>query len=289
MLEELNTRFGNLVHFAEAPGGVVCAEVKNESGSATIALFGAQIIDWTPNGEKPVIWLSEEAFPFKGKSLRGGAPVCWPWFGAHSDPSLPAHGFARNAAWEAVSAAIASDGRTSFVLRLAMAREGWPLSLEMRILVGKTLDVDLLTKNEGENPVAVSQALHTYFAVGDIENTRVSGLDGFEYLDKVDGFSRKTQEGDVTFSGEVDRVYLGTKSDAVIEDPVLGRRIVISKTGSSSTVVWNPWSGKAEKMGDLGKDGWKRMLCVENANAAEDTRTLAPGETHVLGVRYRVE
>jgi D-hexose-6-phosphate mutarotase len=151
------------------------------------------------------------------------------------------------------------------------------------------LEIELITRNTGVTPITVSEALHTYFQVGDVREIAVNGLDGCEYLDKVDGYKRKQQAGPVTFSGELDRVYLDTVTDCLIDDPGLNRRIRITKRGSRSTVVWNPWSEKAAKMGDLGGDGFLKMVCVESANAADNLVTISSGEEHRLGVIYRLE
>jgi D-hexose-6-phosphate mutarotase len=137
--------------------------------------------------------------------------------------------------------------------------------------------------------VVIGEALHTYFHIGDIAAVRVRGLEGCDYLDKVDGGARKQQRGAIRFTGETDRVYVNTAAECVIEDERLRRRIHVAKSGSQATVVWTPWVEKADKMGDFGPDGWRGMVCVESANAAENTLTLKPGGTHTLAVEYRVE
>lgn len=297
MINELNERFGieGKIVFRVGPGGGIFVDVGNDEARATIALQGAQVIDWTPIGDKPVIWLSSEAKFATGKSVRGGAPVCWPWFGPHpSESAFPAHGFARTVPWEIAETRTLADGSTRLVFRLTgteASRAQWPhpTQLESHVTVGKTLEVDLVTRNSGAGPVTIGQALHTYFSVGDIRKVSIRGLEDRPYLDKVEGFSRKIQSGAVTFTGETDRIYLESTGDCMIDDPVLDRSIRIAKRGSASTVVWNPWIDKAAKMGDMGEDGWMRMLCVENANAADDVRVLAPGAEHHLWVSYRVE
>lgn len=277
--------------FKEGEAGLVVAEVSNAHAEATVALQGAQVLSWAPRREKPVIWLSPAAKLAPGKSIRGGVPICWPWFGPHaSDPSRPNHGYARIARWEV----FASEGSTRISLRLVeddATRALWPHTtpVEMHITVGAALECELVTRNAWNLPVTVGDALHTYFAVGDVREVAIDGLDGTSYLDKVDGGTRKQQTGPVTISAETDRIYLDSIADCVIRDPVLKRAIRISKRGSHSTVVWNPWTDKAAKMGDLGDDGYLHMLCVESANAADDVVTLAPGEEHRLWVCYSVE
>lgn len=283
------------LHFAEGLGGLPVAQIENRYAGATLALQGAHLLTWTPRGQRPVIWLSPAAKFAPGKSVRGGVPVCWPWFGPHpQEPSFPAHGFARTVPWEPVESAVLEDGRTQLVLRLVQTeatRAQWPhpCELVLEVSVGETLEISLLTHNTGSAPFTLGQALHTYFAVGDVRRVRVHGLDGCPYLDKVEGLARKSQTGPVTIDAEVDRIFLESRADCLIEDPTWQRRIRIAKQGSASTVVWNPWVEKAVQMGDLGPDGHLHMLCVESANAAEDVVHVPAGGTHRLWVRYGVE
>jgi glucose-6-phosphate 1-epimerase len=295
-LDTLNRRFGipGQVSFKPGPGGMDAVEVSNAEASATILLQGAHLIAWTPKGEAPVIWTSPEAKFAPGKSVRGGVPVCWPWFGPHATrPDFPAHGFARTVMWEPIGVEALPEG-TWLAFRLVAneaTRAMWPhpTELVLQMVVGRTLDMDLATWNRGDTPVTIGDALHTYFAVGDVRFIKIHGLHMVEYLDKVDGNTRKTQLGPVIIRGEVDRIYLNTPDACVIEDPKLARRIRIVKENSRSTVVWNPWIEKAAKLGDLGPEGHLHMVCVESANAAEDVVTLAPGAEHHLWVRYSVE
>jgi len=296
-LGDLNARFGieNTLVFEPGPGELPVAAVENEAASAVIALQGAQLIRWAPRGEHAVIWLSEAARLAPGKSIRGGVPVCWPWFGPHhTEANYPAHGYARTVSWEVLSTEALGAAQTRLLFRLVESdatRAWWPhdTPLECSITVGQALELELLTRNAGNEPVTIGEALHTYFEVGDVSQVQVLGLEDGEYLDKVDGLRRKTQQGPVSIAGEVDRVYVNSSSPCVISDPVLGRRILIEKRGSESTVVWNPWVEKAEKMGDLGEQGYRHMLCVESGNAADNVLTVAPDAEHRLWVRYSVE
>ncbi|MEK7207833.1 MAG: D-hexose-6-phosphate mutarotase [Pseudomonadota bacterium] len=293
----LNARFGvsGQVVFKQGPGGLAVVEVANSQGTATIALQGAHVMTWAPRGAQPVIWLSRAAKFAPGKSIRGGAPICWPWFGPHAtESSYPGHGFARTVPWEVIEARACANGATYLVLRLVPSdatRAQWPQAtpVEARITVGRTLEIDLVTRNEGTAPVTIGDALHTYFEVSDVRKTAIHGLGGCPYLDKVDGGKRKSQTGPVTIGAEVDRVYLDSTADCLIDDPGLGRRIRVHKRGSRSTVVWNPWIDKAAKMGDFGNHGYLNMVCVESTNAADDVVTLAPGGEHHLDVTYSVE
>ena len=293
----LNRYFGipEQVNFKDGPGGLTVAEVTNSLASATIALQGAHVMTWAPQGESPVLWLSRAAKFAPGKSIRGGVPVCWPWFGPHAqEASFPGHGYARTVMWEVVKTETLADGATRLTFRLietAATRAQWPHPSEVTLMVtvGRTLALDLVTRNTGKEPIVIGDALHTYFEVSDIRNVTIRGLEDCPYIDKMDNGSRKRQEGPVTIGAETDRIYLDSIADCLIEDPGRKRRIRIAKRGSRSTVVWNPWIEKAAKMGDFGENGYLNMVCVESANAAEDVVTVAPGGAHSLQVVYGVE
>lgn len=296
-LSQLNGRFGHpgVVEFIEGPGGLTLVSIHGAASEARIALRGAHLLDWTPLGQQPVIWLSERARFSAGTAIRGGVPVCWPWFGPHpSDASLPAHGVARTGRWEILGIDASDHGNIRIRLRLVRddaAHERWPHNtpVEIRFTIGQALSIELTTHNLGAAPVVVGQALHTYFQVSDIRRVRVLGLEDRPYLDKLDGGRRHVQAGAVAFSAETDRVYLDSTADCVIEDPGLGRRIRIAKQGSRSTVVWNPWAERSAQTGDFTADGYLTMLCIEAANAADDVVSIAPGAEHTLAVRYTIE
>ncbi|MDD5249044.1 MAG: D-hexose-6-phosphate mutarotase [Rhodocyclaceae bacterium] len=293
---ELNRRFAiaGRLGFADMPGGFTVARVTTAFAEATIAVQGAHVMTYQPAGQAPLIWLSRRAKFAPGKSIRGGVPVCWPWFGPHAaNPQFPAHGFARTVPWRLVAAAELPDGRVRVSFELipsAANRVQWPHDAVVRnsITVGQELEVELATTNTGRAPFELGQALHAYFEVGDIRRATVTGLEGCDYLDKMDGGKRKRQAGPIAFAAETDRIYLGTRGCCSIVDPALERSILVTSTGSRSTVVWNPWLGKAEKMGDFGPDGYLDMVCVETANAAADVIQLAPGATHVMTTQYRL-
>lgn len=283
------------LHFHRNPAGLVFAEIDNAAGTASICLQGAHLTSFRPKAQpEPVVWVSEAARYLPGKSIRGGVPVCWPWFGPHAgEGSFPAHGFARTVPWAVLDSG-ASQGATHIALQLEASdatRAQWPhdTPVTLRISVSDTLDMALTTHNATTEALLLSEALHTYFQVGDIAEVELLGLDGCAYLDKTEAFARKQQQGAVRFAAEMDRVYVHTRSECVIHDPRLQRRIRIAKQGSASTVVWTPWEQKAAAMGDYTAQGWRNMLCVESANAADNTLTLPPGETHTLSVRYCAE
>ena len=286
--------------FRVGAGGLTYADIDNHGGRATICLQGAHVVSFRPKSQhEPVVWVSDAAKFAPGKSIRGGAPVCWPWFGAHaSEAAFPAHGFARTVAWNVTGTRRRNDARTEITLQLVdndQTRAQWPhpTRLTLTVVVGDRLEMRLATTNLGEAPIQIGEALHTYFHISDIGTVKVMGLEGATFHDKVDHFATKKQSGAIGFSGEVDRVYVNTPADCVIEDAGLKRRIRIAKTGALSTIVWTPWTEKAEKMGDMGRGksgaGWREMVCVESANAMDNVVTVAPGETHTLAVTYSVE
>lgn len=296
---DLNQRFAiaNHIQFMEGEGGLAVAQIANAHATARIALQGAHLMTWQPRGQKePVIWLSKYAKFAPAKSIRGGIPICWPWFGPHaSDSKLPGHGFARTVMWDVLETRDLQDGATNVRFGLVetdVTREQWPhpCSAELELSVGKTLHAELVTRNIGNQAFTLGEALHTYFHVSDIGQMSIHGLEECDYIDKAGGASeRRTQQGSIAIDSEVDRVYLDTVADCIIEDRGLNRSIRISKQGSRSTVVWNPWIEKADKMGDFGPDGYRGMVCVESANALDNVVTVEPGASHRLAVLYSVE
>jgi len=299
----LNDRYAlaRELRFREGPDGLIFAEVQNEQASATVCLQGAHLTTWRPSTQTaPVIWISAAAQYAARKSIRGGIPVCWPWFGPHAaDGRLPAHGFVRTMEWEVRNCRRTEQGQTQLSLEISdseQTRALWPhhFHLELQFTIGTALGVELITTNTGIADFPLGEALHTYFQIGDIESIRVLGLDGAEFVDKVAGGRRVRQEGAVRFHQEVDRVYVNNAADCAIEDLTLRRRIHLSKSGSRSTVIWTPWAEKAQKMGDLGpgagnQGGWREMVCVESGNALENAVTVEPGAVHRLTALYRVE
>ncbi len=302
---EIEQRHGlpGRLRFHSHPSGLVFADARGDWGTATVCLQGAQVTSWRPAGQSvPVVWCSTAARPQRGKSVRGGVPVCWPWFGPHETAGLPAHGFARNLDWTVGSTASAADGSVELLLQLppaavaaeaslAAARAAWPhrYRLELRLRLGDALSLELRTTNVDDRAFVVGEALHTYFTVGDIGSAEVHGLDGCSYVDKTEGGRVREQQGAVRFAAETDRVY-AHPAQCTIVDPRLGRRILIAGSGSASTVVWTPWSAKAAALGDFGPgESWRRTFCVESANALDRRVQVEAGATHALAAQYRVE
>jgi glucose-6-phosphate 1-epimerase len=211
--------------------------------------------------------------------------VCWPWFGARD--ALPAHGFVRTRLWQVRETKLAPSGEVT--LRLGIVDDAstcalWNhgFDLELVVTVGKTLTMALTTLNTGDMPISITQALHTYFCVGQIGQTSVRGLESCTYLDKVQNFAAHQQNGAVSFAGETDRVYIDTTADCLIDDVANHRLIRVAKQGSASTVVWNPWSEREKAFADMAPGEYQQMLCVETCNAGPDQVVVAPGATHTL-------
>ena len=279
-----------------ADQGLITAEITNAHANASICLQGGQVLSWRPlSTSEPALWTSQDAQFAVGKSIRGGIPVCWPWFGAHAlETDFPAHGFARTQAWQVKGSRTLDDGSIELSLTMpisAISQAMWPHQAQLDILVnvGETLKIALITRNLGDVDFTISEALHTYFSVSDIAQVQVEGLDGIHFHDKAAGWTEGDQIGAIPFATEVDRVYVNTSERCSIVDAGFKRRIHIKKIGSQSTVVWNPWADRAAQMGDLGQDGWKRFVCVESANALSNIVTVPAGKSHTLAVEYRVE
>jgi glucose-6-phosphate 1-epimerase len=316
---ELQSKFGmpGVLAFEKTASGLVVAHVTAPAAETTIYLQGAHLTHWKPAGQAPVLFLSSRSDLVPGKPIRGGVPIIFPWFGERSDGKAgPMHGFARTSEWQLAFAAMAGDD-----LHLTFTLEPTDVSRDLgfdhfklayQMTIGRTLTLELMVVNDsglggarGGGPAAATaktdaantgaplvfeEALHTYFAVGDARKISIDGLGGVTYIDKVDGFKRKVQpEGTLHLEGRTDRPYLNTESTCVLHDPAGARKIVVAKTGSKSTVVWNPWADFTATMSDMKPDAWIHMTAVETANVADNAVTLKPGETHAMRVTISIE
>ena len=296
-IDLLNKQFAisNHIIFKAGPGGLIVAEINNEQASATVFLHGGQATSFRPNGQESVLFLSNLSHFESGKPIRGGIPVSWPWFADHpTDRTKPAHGFASISTWAVISTEQISENETRLRLGLTNSEFTRPMfpyafDLEIVINIGKELAIELITRNKGNEAFTITSAFHSYYKVSNIEDVVVRGLEYCTYIDKVDNFKKKMQEGPIKISGETDRIYLGTTNDCLINDPGLKRQIRIQKEGSESTVVWNPWIDKALEMNDLGDKDYKQFVCVETANAGVDLINLAPGSDHRLRANISIE
>jgi glucose-6-phosphate 1-epimerase len=286
----------NALRFEDTPGGLVRAVISTPAAGAELYLQGAHVTHWTPRGQRPVLFLSAKSLFTPGKAIRGGVPIIFPWFGPRSDGKPgPAHGFARTTEWSVEEAKLRDDGNVQITLALAPNETSRGLGyasfyLRYRVTIGSALEMELETRNDASEPLTYEEALHAYFAIADIRQASVSGLEGTTFIDKTDGFKRK-QLGNQPFeiAKETDQVHLSTQATCVIHDPVWQRRITVDKAGSDSTVVWNPWIDKTKGMSDMAPDEWQNMLCVETANAADNAVHLSPGASRKMTASIRVE
>ena len=292
--QTLNTRFGlpGKLRIQDAAPGIPVIEITTPDAMARVAVQGGQVLEWQPRGHKPVIWVSRAAVFQAGKGVRGGVPVCWPWFGAVD--GKPAHGFVRTRMWDVRETR--EDLAGTVVVRLGIrddesSRALWnhAFDLELIVTVGAALKLELVTRNTGDAPFTITEALHTYFRVGDINQTQVGGLEEATCLDKVRDLSRTLQTGPITFSGETDRIYVNTTADCLILDPALGRNIRVAKSGSTSTVVWNPWIDKEKSFADMAAGEYRDMLCVETGNAGPEEIEIQSGGKHSMVAFVGVE
>jgi glucose-6-phosphate 1-epimerase len=269
--------------------GLPALRLRGRGCEALVYLHGAHVASFRSPEHGELLWLSQQAVYAPGKAIRGGIPICFPWFGAHpTRPDLPAHGFARTRSFRFEGSQERGDGIEAELSLVSDAETASafpaPFAARLRVRVGvegPRLGVRLEVENRARESFDYELALHTYLTVGDVRQARVLGLAGASYDDKVSG-ARGVIEGaaPITFGGETDRVY-SSSAAVTVEDPALRRRIVVDKRGSATTVVWNPWLAKAQRMADFGDDEWPGMLCIEAANARPAQVTLAAGAKHV--------
>ncbi len=295
-LSSLRSRFGQEgVQFEQLGEDLSVVRLQSQLGSVSIALNGAHVLEYSDASGAALLWLSEKANLENGKPIRGGVPICWPWFGPHpEDSEKPAHGFARVSQWELIDIKDErSDGGLAAELRLTdseFSRSLWPYPFELRFRVSLLLGAlgfELTTHNTGERAFQICEALHTYFGVRSIHSTSVDGLDGVPYLDQLESMERKDQKGTIQFDREVDRIYLDPPTKAWVDGSRSGKRIEIESRGSQSAVVWNPWIDKAKRMADFGDEEYLEMLCYETANAGPHVISVEPGEQHTIGASIR--
>jgi glucose-6-phosphate 1-epimerase len=292
----LNDRLAlpGLAQVVAGNGDLPKVQITTPQASAEIYLHGAQLTSWIPSGASDVIFLSTRSKWAEGSAIRGGVPICFPWFRAKADdPKAPSHGFVRIKSWELD--AITREGDLLIVTLSTESddatRKWWPhdFQLQHRITVGAELKMELVMRNTGTTPATFEEALHTYHRVGDAMAIRIGGLDEALYLDNTDANREKTQHGDIAFTKQTDNAYLNTTHDLEIIDPELKRRIINRKENTLTTVVWNPWQEGAASMSDLGKDEWQVMACAEASNIRDFAVTLQPGAAHTMAATIRVD
>ncbi|MBX2853252.1 MAG: D-hexose-6-phosphate mutarotase [Phycisphaeraceae bacterium] len=290
-LHLLNQHFGieDVLHFSGGEGGLWRALITTEKCTAELYRHGAHLTRWRPRGHDEVIWLSQQARYLYDKAIRGGVPICFPWFAGNQpayDPDGPAHGYARVTTWEFIDAKHDADGVT-----LSLRTETEPcFTLRYDVTFGDTLTMRLTATNTGSAPATFESALHTYFVISQIKQVQVTGLENADYIDTVGGNIQSMTQDDqpIKFESETDRTYTSDATTKII-DTGLQRTITIEKQHSGSTVVWNPWTDKAKAMADFGDDEWPGMLCVESGNIQPNAITLEPEQSHTMQAVIRVE
>jgi glucose-6-phosphate 1-epimerase len=282
-----------MITLQDGDGGLPFLSIENQAARAKICLLGATVLEYQPVGAEPVLWTSPNSRFEVGTPIRGGIPVCWPWFGQSATPGLPAHGFVRTLLWEVSRVEEGSAERTLVELACHESPETlklWPheFTLKLRVLVGQDLQVTLETTNRGAQEFGFSAALHTYFAISDIENIQIDGLKNTPFLSKVHNFKQFVEAGPIRIDQQVDRVYLDTVAACTIHDSVSKRHIVVEKEGSRTTVVWNPWAKLAAEMTDLGPETYRKYVCVETVVGPQEGMRLAAGGTQRMTQKIKI-
>ncbi|MFT4538200.1 MAG: glucose-6-phosphate 1-epimerase [Planctomycetota bacterium] len=295
-IDALNEAFGieGALTFGRGGGGLPLARVSTTRCHAEIYLHGAHVTSWYPTGQQEVLWVSSTSSYDSDRAIRGGVPICWPWFGDHPEGAgRPAHGFARTSEFTVADTACDADGNCTMEFRLEpdeRSRSLWPtdFGLSLHARFGSELDLQLCMRNDSGSVVEHSSALHTYLRVGNVEGVELQGFAGHDYLDKLRGFERHHQAQEPRIEKRTDRVYVDSTNECRLIDPEWNREITVAKTGSRATVLWNPGREIAASMSDFDDDGYRTMLCIESANTADDLITLNPGQEHRIGTTLRV-
>lgn len=278
----------------DTPGALRRLDVATRLAEAQVYLQGAHVTRFQPRGQRPALFVSERSAFMAGHPIRGGVPICFPWFGARADGGAgPMHGFARLTEWQLAESRVDEDGTAhlSFQLAVDAARALWPAEAAVRydVQIGSALRLALSVTNRSAEPIRFEEALHTYLAVSDVRQVSIAGLAGAHYEDRLIPDQAFTQgEEPIVIRAETDRIYAPTRATCIVHDPGWGRRVVVEKSGSDSTVVWNPWIAKAKAMPDFGDDEWPGMLCIETCNVRAHAVTLPPGQSHTMAAVIRI-
>ncbi|MGD9653817.1 MAG: D-hexose-6-phosphate mutarotase [Sulfuricurvum sp.] len=297
-IEELNSLYSHTgyVTFKEGPEGFPIAHITTPYATAIITLYGAQLLSYTfAIDTNDLLFLSEKAIFKEGTPIRGGVPICWPWFGP--DPQNQGrsdHGLARTRMWNVVSSDLLHNRECRLVLELNDTPETyalWPhrFRLTLTLTVGETLTMELTTHNLGDTAMELTQALHTYFKLGDITHTTITGLERFAYNDKTDGGAEKKADNPIRIHAETDRIYPFDGGDIVINDESFARNIRIKCENSKTVVVWNPWIRVCKLKADLTPEDYTKTVCIETANAGSEIITVQPKESYTLKALYSIE
>jgi len=309
-IQRLYERYGELEGISiECQKELVAIGIINKIARAEVFLQGAQVTGYQRHGEPSILFLSKECQYKQGSALRGGVPICWPWFGdlnknnsaLQKQFTLPfvesasAHGFVRNVDWDVTEIDISDDETTRIILEYIITKDNifnWPFSAKLvyEINIGKRLTLSLRIHNTDKKTFMFSGALHTYFNVSHIDHVKVKGLHDVSYIDALKNWETFKQQGDISFNSELDRIYLLRSIDECSHGSKVNlkdgnRELIIESSGSGSLVIWNPWVEKSQRLSQFLADDYQKMVCIETANAADDMVTLEPNAEHVLSVK----
>lgn len=298
-ITELNKIFGiqGKVAFVQGKGGLQMIEINTTKSSSVISTHGAHALSFIPKGEKDLFWMSEATFFEKGKAIRGGIPICFPWFGPHlTDKTKPQHGFARLSEWSVDEVQESDTDSISITLSLTETESSlayWPhpFKAQAKFIIGETFELHLKVTNTGSTAFEYSDALHTYFNISNISSITIEGLQNESYYEGFGTELKKQTDEQLIFTGETNRRYVTHAGDVLINDPGYHRKISVKKKGSRVSVVWNPAEATAKTMTDIHHDGYKTFVCVEPANAYPgiDMITLAPGAEHTICTKIALQ
>jgi len=297
VIDQLNQGFAISEHicFCPLPNQLSGAVINNRYGAALVSLEGAHVMSYRPHAGREVLWQSPAAAFELSPAMRGGIPVCWPWFAyeAHDPARDPIHGIVRTQSFRVVQTLALPDGATRLLMLTSHTQDSlvfWPHEYEflVEITLGESLSVECIARNPGSSSFSYTGALHPYFSVSNVHDLTLRGLEQTSYLDNLAGLSQKFQPGPVTFPAGIDNIYLNTTADMTIEDPGFQRSIVLRKTGSRTSVVWNPYQDDAGSA-DIGAGQHINFLCVEAANASDDVVVVSHGDEKRLGMQIKVE
>ncbi|MGP9539671.1 D-hexose-6-phosphate mutarotase [Brachybacterium sp. AOP43-C2-M15] len=266
--------------------GVDALQVRTSAATAELLLDGAQLTSYAPTGETDLLWLSPQSAFGPGTAIRGGIPLIGPWFGPGRDGTMPVkHGWLRTVRWDLVGAGREGE---DVLLTLRTPEDAAALTATLDLRIGAELSVDL-TVTAAATPLELEAALHTYLAVGDVREIAIHGLEGADCLDNTRGLTPDVLPAEpLRLTASTDRV-VDAAGEVTVQDEATGRRIVSAPRGTTRTVVWNPWDTLASGMADIPDEAWPQFVCIEPAVAKDGFVALEPGQSHRLGVTYRIE
>ena len=299
-IQSLYAQFGQIKGISiELYKRLIAISVKNDAATATIFLQGAQLAEYKKKGQEPLLWLSEQCDYQVGSPLRGGVPVCWPWFGDISrnpdavkqqviGDDLPAHGLVRSVEWELVEINLLDKNTTQLILSLdVQPSEQWPYAarLQLEVTVGTELTLQLSVTNKSEKSFTFTSALHTYLNISDITQVQVKGLEHATYLDTLDNWSTQSSTEPLSVKGELDSVYTNISQSVLVEDKQWNRSISLQGINAPDLVAWNPWIKKSQALSQFADTDYQQMLCLESAHLLDNAQLLNPEEQFTFGVQ----